>query len=248
MTHTLKSLLITSMLTLPSVFATSDTLLETESDGNPTVTTTVATVAPSQSTLLRLAVAPIHLIVGQIHTTFDMGWLNGQDVADLALISKKFNTLAQPVLNAIKWRSFLVPRILLQTTDPQNETMLTLFRVSLDSTFDNVLNLALDRRFLMHKVSAETGSELINKINNTATFTDIQKKILISILPNSTPLDIFDAAVGLSTLGAPYHDRAATLFELSANRPDSTPKNILFAAHSLRSYLGAPYHDRAATL
>ncbi|QOL20465.1 hypothetical protein [Candidatus Bodocaedibacter vickermanii] len=58
---------------------------------------------------------------------------------------------------------------------------------------------------------------------------------------------ILIAAKGLRDLGAPYHDRAATLYELSTNHPDTTPLDIFDAAEGLRD-LGTQYHDRAATL
>ena len=249
MTPALKSLLITTVLTLPSVFAADDTLLENESDARPAVTT-VATVATPQSSLSRLPVQLMQLVVGHANATFGIGYLNGRDVAALALTSKKFNALAQPVLNATKWLSLLTPRILLQTTDPLDTAMLTLFKVSLDLTFDNLLNikLAINHNFSMITVTPETHTKLVDRINNIATFTDIQKQILINILPNATPWNILDAArTLLLNFEAQYPDRAAALYELLAKHPNATLMNILYAANALGAR-GDQYHDRAAVL
>ncbi|MBH1989673.1 MAG: hypothetical protein I8H80_00655, partial [Alphaproteobacteria bacterium] len=249
MTPTLKSLLITTVLTLPSVFAADDTLLENASDAQPAVTA-VATVATPQSSLSRLPVQLIQLVVGHAHATFGIGYLNGRDVAALALTSKKFNALAQPVLNATKWLSLLTPRILLQITDPLDTAMLTLFKVSLDLTFDNLLNikLAINHNFSMITVTPETHTKLVDRINNIATFTDIQKQILINILPNATPWNILDAArTLLLNFEAQYHDRAAALYELFAEHPNTTQNDILEELAALW-FCGNQYHDMVAEL
>ncbi len=133
--------------------------------------------------------------------------------------------------------------------------MLTLFKLSLGVTFDNVLNLVLDFRFPIIKVTPETHTKLVDKINNTNTFSPRQKQILIDTLPNATPQDILRAAGKLYDFGSEhsqnsperlrYYDNIAALYKRSATHPDATPEVILFAGRSLRD-LGVPYYDRAA--
>ena len=262
MKSTLKSLLITSMLTLPSVFA-SHSILETESDTPPAA----ATVATTQSTLLRLPIDALKLTVGTVHMAFDIGWLNTSDLAKLTLVSKKFNTLTQPVITAMNWRCSLVTRMILQTTDSQDEIMSKLFKLSLDPSFDNFLDLAIKRKFPMTKVTPETHAELINKINRNVTIHPTEREILICMLPNATPLDIHNAAYKVRELGKQYpegseerlqyHDRSAALIEHAATHPHATLGDILNSAlaflqlgklYPVGSNKRLQYHDRSAEL
>lgn len=252
MKHTFKSLLIASTLTAPPVFATSDTRLEDESAASPQ--TTVATVVIQQSNLkqlLFLTNLPTEvnqLIFGHALKTFNIGWVTSlKDLAALASTSNNFNKLIQPVLDAtMKWRTFFVPRILLQITDPMDQEMLVLSGISNALSFDNLINLALDPRFPMIKVTEEMHAALTNRINGDARFTPLQKQILIRTLPNADPLNIRNAADSLRDLGKQclkgspeqqqFYDKAVVTYERSAHHPNATPKDIRNAAECLEVF------------
>ncbi len=124
-------------------------------------------------------------------------------------------------------------------------------------SFDEVLNATFATELWTKKISKDECTALVALINKHPTFTDDQKHILQGLLPNATSDAICLTASEFSNLGsispaesaerAKHHERAAALYEKSADYPDAAPSYIQLIADVLSSF-GSDYHDRAAAL
>jgi hypothetical protein len=124
-------------------------------------------------------------------------------------------------------------------------------------SFDGVLNATFATKLWTKKISKDECTALVAFINKHPTFTDDQKHILQGLLPNATSDAICLTASEFSNLGsispaesaerAKHHDRAAVLYEKSADYPAAPSKDIRKAAGGLKT-LGSAYHGRADAL
>lgn len=243
MKHTFKALLIASAFTTSSLHATSDTILETVSNPHPATVSTLATLDTHSPSLQRLPFLIFSNMFGYAHTTFDIGWVkNTKDLAALALTSKKFHTLIQPILNVIKERrTNLVIRAFLGTVDFCDTLILRLFNIYDIASFDGLLDLALGRKLPTPEITDTVNAALITRIDDDASLNAVYKPILIRALPNATPMNLFwgvwearnlDYGNDQNILDYNY-GISAKLYESIANHKDATPRDILSAASGL---------------
>jgi hypothetical protein len=253
MKHTLQSLLMTTVLTLPTAFGSEPLSASTDptTAAAAAVTTQSSIVTTSQrpqSTLDRFPVGVANQISGcavKSSSGITLDFLDLKNVYRLARVSRNGGEVAQPMLTALNiWRhSNVIPRLLQGTLDTPDLPMLRLFRINTDASFDNVLKAAFAVNPWTMKMPAHEHTALVAFVDNDPTFTAPQKNILKSLLPNATPDDILRAALGLKDLG--LTDTAAALYERIASRDNATTDDIKTAAGGL-IYLSLI--DRAAVL
>ena len=235
MKHTLQSLLITTVLALPTAFGA----LQIADSSAPTTThsSTVGIFNSSKPSLAGLIQDVLEDISGLVYISedgikFDCGWLDPDALSRLALTCSWLNQLVQPVLNSIKVlrENNSIPR-LLQSHLTSQDRALQLVGVSKRSfnesgavPFNELLNAAFAVRFWTIPMTATEHTALVDLIKEHPTLTSDQKDILRGILPNATPDDIRWAGFKLQKLG--LTERATAFFERSGDHPTATPIHI----------------------
>jgi hypothetical protein len=267
MKHTLQSLLMATVLTLPTAFGSEP--LSASTDPTTAAATTTATSSSivttsqrPQSTLDRFPFGVANQISGcAVKSSRDiitLGFLDLKDLYRLARVSTNWRKVAQPMLTALNtWRhSNVIPRLLEGfPLTFENHSILAFLGINTDASFDNVLKAAVAAKPWTMKMPMpdDEHTALVAFVDNDPTFTAPQKNILKSLLPNATPDDIRSAADVLSRLGSDYYDgpqrtkyhtTAGKLYELSANHQKATPLNIKLSADGLRN-LGSKYYKRS---
>jgi hypothetical protein len=246
MNHTLKTLLTTTLLTLPTAFGSAEHAGAVDSDSEQLtyVTRALPTFAPTTSTLGRFErdLPIIGRVVGhRTFESFEVGFLDMKNVSNLCLVSSGFNAFAQPVLDRAKaWKQTnIIPKLLQSAPfDPEDQKKINFLGISTDASFYNILKTALNVKFWIVLMSDKDHAAYVSAINGNAMFSDPQKQILRGLLPNATPEDILGAAESLGGLGSNYHDRAEELFERFASHPTTTPQDIRATADEIQHQLG----------
>jgi hypothetical protein len=127
---------------------------------------------------------------------------------------------------------------------PFDQEKFRFLRVNTDASFDNLLDIAFDVKFWTVPMSYENHAAYVRVINGNARFGDTEKRILRGLLPNATEGDAREAAYALKVLGMTpvghevrikYHDKAAVLYERSADTQGSTSRDVQRAGDSLRA-------------
>lgn len=185
MKHTIKSLLITSVLTLPTVLGAADQLTESTDSPNTTALTCVtADKQDAKRPKSTLAITPIEVriaIIGYSDPEFTLRFLDVHAIAALALTSKKWNNFAQCMLNAIRtWgQTNFIPRLLHNhSLNPHDNQELAFLRINADTPFNNILNIAFAVKCWTASMTSDEHTALVTAIDNNTTFTPEQKTIL----------------------------------------------------------------------
>jgi hypothetical protein len=159
MKHTLKTLLTTTLLILPTAFGSAAhpddaARLDAAHAGAVVVT---ATARPAL-TIARLPIEAMMRVTGGVTRSFDkttgahlpkklvVGFLGAKALSSLCRISRRFNRPIQPILDWAKiWRQTdVIPRLLqpAQST-PFAQKKFRFLRVRTDASFDYILDIAL---------------------------------------------------------------------------------------------------------
>ena len=252
MKHTLQSLLIITVLTLPTAFGeTLDLSGDSAAVPEKESSSIVEISTRPQPPIYRLHKDILEVIFGLAHNVendkkLHPGFTNLQALKALALTCSGLSDVAQSMLREV--RKIDVVHRLLQggVPTPYDAGILTFLGINTAAPFDNVLNAAFAVKSWMKKMGPER-TALVAAINRHPTFTDNQKIILSGLLPNATTLDIKRAASRLRVRGTAYHDKAAAFFERVVQHPGATAFLIQRIARELRD-LGTAYYPKAAVL
>lgn len=238
MKHTLKSLLITAVLTLPITFA-ADLPIGDTPDSKPV-------------SFNSLPIEVSSLISGVVDSKkiLSSGFLTLPEVAALAQTSTKWHAALQPIINtANTWRNSAVAKRLLDFGPKTQEdiNILRFFGISQDNLFNTLLDLFFDKRIIQNDTDHMTGL-----IADNTNLTNYEKSLItriIGIQHNKRIIprtDIVDVADKLRALGPGYYDKAAILYERAAQNCNSS-LFILTVVDNL-SRLGLKYYDKVAAI
>ncbi len=252
MKHTLQSLLMTTVITLPTAFG-SEPFSGFEDESTTVEQSSIVTTSQRPRSILVLPPELLRKFSGEVvkenskevaeqlsecavqsSRGITLGLLDLKDVCRLALTSTNWHKIAQPVLTALNiWRhSNVVPRLLERFSNTsENKALLTFLGIKTDESFDYILNAAFALNSWTKKMTANEHKALVPLINVNRIFNDTEKDIIKGLLPNATPNDILRAANGLRYLG--FTDRAEALYEKSAQHLTATPDDIRLVADGL---------------
>jgi hypothetical protein len=258
MKHTLKTILITSVLTLPSTFGANAagykaTLNEEAQQGG------VQTQAVSEKgTLMRLPVDLCDSSFGALtadrsktseaeKVIFTLGYLNIQEISKLARTSMRFRIQFEPILNAAKaWNTAApIPRLLSTSVVTENDSNMIqlLGNPSPINLFHALVMLLADSRFLNHQSTKELEIAIRRNLRLQAN----EKVELVRLLDRSSPEKIAFAAYNLAPFGQAHYEKVATLYKFAANIPGVDQMNMYYIAQAFMG-LGSRYYENAASL
>ncbi|QOL20416.1 hypothetical protein [Candidatus Bodocaedibacter vickermanii] len=201
MTHTFKSLLITTVLTLPSAFGAAE------------LHVTAAAAGPHSAEIAAVAVAR-HLVATPegMRRKVDQLVRSGQKEKAVELL-EEFANHPDATLKDIRSAGWSISIL-----GGGDEKAVVLFERAAnhpDATPEYIFDAASGMYDLGPSFYLRV-AELLEKSAN---------------LPDAAPVDIQNAAYGLYSLGVDFYARAAELFEKSATHPDATPDDIQSAAY-----------------
>ena len=255
MKHPLQSVLLTTVLTLPTVFGSVDQL-PTSTDQTTADQSYIVKLSRRAFDLRDDPAAVARLYLGSLN--------NGSLLSDVSFVATQLEKL-EYIASAIQAyeRSKALPKTRiytgfantkiarlqqqLHTASNSDNTSLSTFRENLATSFNEALAVAVAANLWTIQMSDDECTALLAVINTHPTLTSAQKTILECLLPNATPYDIRCAANGLQDLGSQYHDSAAKLWQEFANRDGATQWDIQIAAEKLKA-LGTKYYPIAAEL
>jgi hypothetical protein len=200
MKYTLKALLTTTLLTVPTAFGSA--AHPDEGGRLEAVHASAVVVAATARPALTVDRLPIDigLVAGcRTREGFIVGFLVAKDVSNLSRVSRRFNAQVQPVLDQAKaWQRTNVILKLLQSApiDPEDQKKINFLGTSTNPSFDDVLNklLAIKREVVEDRAKDIRHKVLGDAIASNESFDSTQKLILKGLLPNATSREIREAA------------------------------------------------------
>ncbi|QOL20394.1 hypothetical protein [Candidatus Bodocaedibacter vickermanii] len=220
--HTLKSLLITSMLTIPTVFASHDSLFGTNSDTQPAASAT--------------ALGQPALVVSALSKEVER--LRNLPTSQIDYVKESRNRVA-PNMHNPETHRLQGKLVELYENDPKHRDVTREF---IRFTLNN--RIALGQPALVVPALLEEANRLRNlatkKMNNAEKIQlhteSAELYETAAKHPDAVPEFIRQAANNVSCLMAPFSDSALPLFELFVNSSGVTPWDIQEAADILNNW------------
>lgn len=246
MKHALRSVLITSILTLTSVFGSEEEFLHEKQNSSAAENCVITAQSQTSKIVKNFTILDLdNDILDMIILEYSMV----EDLINLTKSNKKFSSRIQPILKNLK--SFMVSRITpilnRPALTPDEFNMMRLLREDPTSySYSKELSIS-DYQRAARKLAFRKEVKFFWKWKwqMLPEAADLFK--LAATHPDATVKDMLDIAQEVSTFGAPYKNRATHLFELAVNHPNAIAEHIFTAAFKISSF-GEEYKEKAAVL
>jgi hypothetical protein len=266
MKHPLKTLLITSVLTLPTTSGANAAGYQATLNEEAQQRGVQTQAASIKGTFWQLPVDLRDSIFGVLTpdrsktnktepVVFTLGYLDILDIYRLARTTRALNKKLQPILRAAKalnptlFLSKVLPNMSIPSKKPTVLNLNDFEKLGVmqyPGSFDDILGILLDVLYTPKPAVTPEEIEIAKaSIHSLQVLSEKQKNVLVSLLKPSTTSDIINASKELATLGKAYYNIAASLYESSSSLGEATPYDLVNAGINLIK-LGSTYRDRGA--